>query len=386
MKSDVVVIGAGLAGLTAARYLQDAGKTVTVLESAAVPGGRVRSDLQNGFILDHGFQVINPKYPEVVATGILADCDFISLPAGFRVVDGESSKRYTLANAAKTPGSLVEKSRFLQFLNGAVENKRDLGSYATSFPKIFTEILEPFLRGVFLTEPSTIAADVAQKIMRSFASGRPGVPSMGVGTFTEKLAEKITDIRYNTQVTSIDPGIVRTNAGEFYADSIIVATSKSNAEKLVPDIARTAKLDQYRELESTTWYHVTRGELPHADLLAVQKNGVVVNSVVISDLISGYAPTGKTLVASTTLRPTTEVQVREELSRIWEISTHDWQLFAEYKIPHSLTEHLPGKAMYSKQYQGNGIYLAGDYLTYPSQQGAMESGRLAAEEITRRAR
>ena len=222
--------------------------------------------------------------------------------------------------------------------------------------------------------------------MRSFASGRPGVPSMGVGTFTEKLAEKISDIRYDTEVIAIEPGTVKTDSGEFSADSIIVATNKNRAINLLPEIARAAKLDQYRDLESTTWYHVTRGELQNADLLAVQKSGAVVNSAVISDLISGYAPTGKTLIASTTLQPTNEVQVRDELSRIWQISTHDWQLLAEYKIPYSLTEHLPGKAMYSKQYQGNGIYLAGDYLTYPSQQGAMESGRLAAEEIIRRAR
>ncbi|MEN9324877.1 MAG: hypothetical protein RL414_631 [Actinomycetota bacterium] len=383
MKTDVVVVGSGLAGLSAARYLQDAGKSVVLLESSQRPGGRVQSTIQDGFILDHGFQVINPKYPEIAATGLIAECDFISFPAGFRVVDGDTSKRYTLATAAKTPGSLVEKSRFLQFLNGAVDNKRNLGSYSTSFPKLYSEILEPFLRGVFLTEPSTIAADVAQKIMRSFASGRPGLPAGGVGVFTEKLAEKIIDIRFGTSVHSVEPGKVATNNGEFFADFIVVATQRSQAERL---LGSTEPMAPTKDLSSTTWYHVTRGDLPQSDLLAVQKNGVVVNSVVLSQLIPSYSSNGMTLVSSTTILPTTEIHVREELARIWQISTHDWQLVAQRTIEESLPEHLPGKAMYSKQYRGNGIFIAGDFASYPSQQGAMESGRLAAEEIIRRAR
>ena len=64
-KVDVVIIGAGLAGLACARKLQSAGIEVVVLESSEKPGGRIQSDKVDGFILDHGFQVINPAYPEL---------------------------------------------------------------------------------------------------------------------------------------------------------------------------------------------------------------------------------------------------------------------------------------------------------------------------------
>ena len=61
---DVVVIGAGLAGLSAAHYLERAGKCVAVLEASEAVGGRVHTDHIDGFLLDRGFQVINPWYPD----------------------------------------------------------------------------------------------------------------------------------------------------------------------------------------------------------------------------------------------------------------------------------------------------------------------------------
>ena len=65
MDADVIVVGAGLAGLRCARVLQDAGRQVVVLEAAAHVGGRVTSETIDGFVVDRGFQVLNPAYPAV---------------------------------------------------------------------------------------------------------------------------------------------------------------------------------------------------------------------------------------------------------------------------------------------------------------------------------
>ena len=65
-----LVIGAGLAGLSAALTLQEAGVEVTLLDSSDRTGGRVASDLIDGFILDRGFQLINMNYPEIKRWGI----------------------------------------------------------------------------------------------------------------------------------------------------------------------------------------------------------------------------------------------------------------------------------------------------------------------------
>jgi phytoene dehydrogenase-like protein len=65
MDTDVVVVGAGLAGLQSARRLERLGLRVTVLEAGDAVGGRVRTDKVDGFLCDRGFQVLNPSYPAV---------------------------------------------------------------------------------------------------------------------------------------------------------------------------------------------------------------------------------------------------------------------------------------------------------------------------------
>ena len=265
MNKQVLVVGAGLAGLTAARYLQSAGIDVAVIESSDRPGGRVKSDYIDGFVLDHGFQVINPKYPEVAATQILDSCDFATLPLGMRVVQGGSSRRVTAATALTTPGSVREKLSFLAFLNSHASGNESFGNVSLRFPKFYSEILEPFLRGVFLTDPKVIASDVAQKILRSFISGRPGVPAKGVGVFTQKLADTVSSIHYNTVVQEVSDGKVVTDSEEMRSEFIVVAVDPTTSHQLIS--GRTIP----EVLPSTTWYHVTSGVLKNSDLLATSK-------------------------------------------------------------------------------------------------------------------
>ncbi len=67
---DVVVIGAGVSGLTAALLLSEAGLKVTVLEAATLPGGRIRSlknQKTNEYIADLGPTWVWPEYQPIVA-------------------------------------------------------------------------------------------------------------------------------------------------------------------------------------------------------------------------------------------------------------------------------------------------------------------------------
>ncbi len=65
MRADVVVVGAGLAGLRCAQVLGEAGRDVVVLEASDGVGGRIRTDRVDGFLVDRGFQLLNPAYPAV---------------------------------------------------------------------------------------------------------------------------------------------------------------------------------------------------------------------------------------------------------------------------------------------------------------------------------
>ncbi|MSV65442.1 MAG: FAD-dependent oxidoreductase, partial [Actinobacteria bacterium] len=138
MKFDCIVIGAGLAGLTAARDLQEAGKSVLILEATNAVGGRVKSDHVDGYILDHGFQVINPKYPQVTKTGVLPKLDFQSISGKIRLFEEDHLVGYTLGSLSNKTGSLLEKSKFVGFLiNPKVSNAYQFDHYLRAFPKFY---------------------------------------------------------------------------------------------------------------------------------------------------------------------------------------------------------------------------------------------------------
>jgi phytoene dehydrogenase-like protein len=333
---DCIVIGAGLAGLTAARYLQSAGIETLVIEASDRPGGRVKSDLIGGFTLDHGFQVINPRYRNIRNSGVMDSLRFTPIVKGlipFRVVEG------------------------------------------ASHPK---DLMTPFLRGVFLTEPSQVSRRVRFEIYKGFIEGRPGLVDGGASAFSNALAQPVTDIHYGETVHRIDDQNVVTDHGTYRASYIVIATDPVTETQLAPEVGIV------RMNASTTWYHSTDDQIEGARRFAVTKSGSVINSVAISDIAVSYAPAGKQLFSSTSLLPISESEVRRELSRIWRTDTSSWEFVARYEIKKSLPVHPAGKPLYSPVQVDDRLYVAGDHRGYPSQQGAMESGKRAAQSIIER--
>ena len=101
-----MIIGAGVAGLTCARYLQDAGKAVQVLERNAVPGGRIATTNIDGFRCDRGFQVLPTGDPDVRRECDLAALNLGHFPSG-RI--RRRSRWLTLADRAATREPLCVK-------------------------------------------------------------------------------------------------------------------------------------------------------------------------------------------------------------------------------------------------------------------------------------
>jgi hypothetical protein len=132
---------------------------------------------------------------------------------------------------------------------------------------------------------------------------------------------------------------------------------------------------------SATWYYAIASGLITSDHLRLSRNSTLVNSVVISNAAPSYAPSGRSLISSTTLHARTEREIRRAVAELWGISEQEMDLVARYEIPHSLPRHLPGKGLVSPQRVSKNLFLAGDELAIPAQQGALMSGRLAAEAI-----
>jgi phytoene dehydrogenase-like protein len=376
MSFDCIVVGAGLAGLSAVRELEKSGRSVLLLEASDSVGGRVKSDYIDGFICDHGFQVINPKYPEVIKSGVLKSLDFKYISGQIRLAEYQRKVGYSLASFSSQFGSVGEKFKLLGFIaNPKVSNLKSFGEYTASFPKLYERVLKPFLTGVFLSDPKNIAADVAQEILRSFVKSLPGIPAGGVGQFSQALAAPVSNLKLNERVESVAKEKVVTTSGQYSAKFIIVATDPTTAAQLLTGVTPP------KMFESTTAYFAT-SELPkNGKNLIISSSSELVNSIVISQVSAKYAPAGQHLISATSLSPLTESVFRGELANIWQVDTQRWQYVANYEIKQSLPAHLPGQGKFRNSFVSEGIYLAGDHMATPSQQGAMKSGYLAARAI-----
>ena len=385
MSKPVVVIGAGLAGLSAAIQIQKGGREVVLLEASERAGGRVQSDYIDGFTCDRGFQLINARYPEVVALDVLSELDFRFADRAINTVIENRSHRlgdprnYFKSVFDPATGSLLNKGALLKVLAGRPGPELSIDEYlsAAGLGKTYESVLRPFLRGVYLTELRNISAPAGLEIMKTFISGKPGLPSLGVGALSQALARRISDLRFGVTVNSIKTSVVNTSSGEIQASDIIVATDSTTAAQLL-EMGSAPKL-----AGCTTWYHSALiAPTSHGQLIVDGQNrGAVINTLVISNLIPEYAPTGKNLISSTTDTGITESEVRRHLSTLYGCDNRDWELIAKYEIPAALPIGAKGITQPIQSRVRQGVYLAGDAQVSPSQNGALKSGRLAAMAV-----
>ena len=380
MHSEVLVVGAGLAGLNAAIYLEASGVDVTVIESSDRAGGRVASDVIDGFICDRGFQLINAKYPALQELNVIKELDFIEAPRVIEVSLG--NRRNVIGDPREVPwaaldnatGTIPEKIALLRFIAGRPKPGQSIGQALRGTGTCYERVLRPFLHGVFLTDPDNVDALYGHSIIKSFVNGKPGVPRNGAGELSKALAKRVSKIVYNTRVDGIDKTAVHTNDGTYTANKILIATDATTATQLLglTEVPRMAGC--------ITWYHAV-SENPSGNgrlILDGQRRGPIINSVVMSDISSSYAPFGQHLISTTTDLNVTESDVRRHLAILWGTSTHEWQFIAKYEIPAALPIHNVGRALSQSMKINDHHYVAGDHRTVPSQQGALFSGRLAA--------
>lgn len=414
--TDVVVVGAGLAGLRCAGALTARGLSVVVLEQTDRPGGRVRTDVVDGLRCDRGFQLLNPSYPAVRRH---IDVDGLNLQVagrGVRVVDA-SGQAHPLADPVRHPAQLTATLRAVVSLGllrprplaglvrwaapavgpvSALKAGRD-ASLAEDWVRLGVSgplrdaVLSPFLAGVLGDAAGTTSDRYVRLVLRSFLLATPGVPAKGMQALPDELARRSgADLRYGQRVVGIDDGPTVTvhvaDHGPVRAHAVVVAADPLGTASL---IGRSAPA--MRGL-STWWFaaHEPVGSTrrgPDRFLRVSGSGGPVVNTAVMSAIAPGYAPPGTTLVQGTTLLdrtgPAGEDVIRAELARLWGRATGSWRLVIRHDIPHALPDHPAHQNLVRPQLAGERILLAGDHLETPSIQGALVSGGRAAARIVR---
>ena len=381
----LIVVGAGLAGLSAAQSLIEAGIEVRVLEASTTIGGRVQTDEINRYRFDRGFQLINARYPEVEALRIIDKLDFRYAPLAVDIaLDGSvvrlgDPRKYFLSALRSESGSIREKISFLKYLLSKSTHGSNVESelLAAGCNNLYTRVLKPFLTGVFLAQPSRVDSVSGREIIKSFISGAPGLPARGAGELSQVLAREIGVVETGVQVNAITGLELITSKGVIAARAIIVATDQVTAAQLleIEDVGES--------VSCTTWFHSTPDDLECDATLRVDglARGAIINSIAISKLLPLSAPVGQTLFSSTSLGHASESEVRRHLSLMWGVDTAGWELVAKYDIKNSLPLFAPGRSHAQSLQVRPGVWRAGDYLSAASQNGALASGRLAALEL-----
>jgi len=403
MTADVIVVGAGLAGLRAAQVLTRRGLDVVLLDGADRPGGRIATDVVDGFRLDRGFQVLNTSYPALRAAfgGRLEPLRLRTFEPGaaIRGADGllhtfaNPARRPSLAWATATDGLLpvVDKAKLVAWTARVLATPaqrstqlidrsaaQELAAAGLDGP-VVERFLRPFLSGVLGESALTTSAAYVRLVWRSFALGTIAVPGGGMGALPARLAATLPAgvLRLGRNATAVRAGVVHTYDEELTARAVVVATDPVTAGRLLPG------LETPTMLALTTYYHVppvapARSPLLHLDATG----GPVASTVVLTAAAAEYALRGQALVSSTVLGAAIdETVVRRELARIYGVPTGDWTHLHTSEIREALPAFPAGRPLRDDVALGDGLFVAGDHRDTPSQQGALVSGRRAAEAV-----
>ncbi len=402
---DVLVVGAGLAGLRCAIELSSAGRTVQVLEGADEVGGRMRTDRVDGFLLDRGFQVLNDAYPAARQALDLTALRLQRLEDAMVVHRG--GRLYRLGNPLARP------SQALGLLGTGVlgwGQKARIGAYAAAATVLPARairgrddisareawrragldpdaVLAPFFQGVVLEREMATSRRFLDLMLRMFVRGRSTLPERGMQAVPEHLAGRLPPgtVRLGCAVETVGNGQVLTGSGPRAARAVVVATDPWTAHRLLPDLGTPPVAHGV-----TTVYHaapVWPGQ--HGTLITDADQGPVANTVVVSVDAPAYAPSGRALVATSLLHgpdgppDVGEPRLLAELSTLHQTDATGWERLATYDIPRALPA-MPAPHDFRRPVRvGPGLYVAGDHRDTSSIQGALVSGRRVAEAVLR---
>ncbi|MGD8524141.1 MAG: NAD(P)/FAD-dependent oxidoreductase [Desulfobacterales bacterium] len=406
---EVIIVGAGLAGLSCARRLLEENIPFLILEADRRAGGRLKTDKLNGFILNHGFQVLQTAYPEArrvldynrLALKPFAPGTIVRIAGRFhRIADPRRRPQDFWSTLTAPIGTLGDRLRMMRLALNVRRGSADRifknqDMMALEFfksqgfsGKIINRLLQPFFAGVCLDPEIRVSSRVFQYVFRIFAEGDVALPSQGMAAIVDQLMEDIPPdrIRPNARVESVHPRGAVLKSGEIVEGcAVVLATEGPETARLV---GAPGRQDSRGEL--CLYFAAKTPPIDEPYLILNGDRTGWVNSLTVPSVVAPtYAPAGQHLISVVVLGhldaddATAETIVRKELGAWFGSAVDDWRHLKTYRIAHALPEQPPpvpdptGKANPIKP----GIFVCGEYGSVPGIQWAMLSGRHAAEAL-----
>lgn len=431
---DVIIVGAGLAGLCCARRLHQEGVPFAVFDAADSVGGRVRTDFVEGFLLDRGFQIFLTAYPEAKAILDYTSLDFGRFYSGalvfsggrfHRVADPIRHPAHAIETIISPVGTLADKLRVAclpRFYKDREPNEEllvsagDQSSAMRSLPasrethcaetknhvsstreslrskgfsdKIIEQFFRPFLGGIFLESNLDTRSSVFEFVFAMLASGDNVLPAAGMQAIPQQIASHlpIEKILLNQRVESISGTTIKLASGEqIHAPSVVLATEE-------PECCRLAWTRSPQTFHSQTCVYFATGTAPIDEPILVlngDANGLVNNLCVPSNVSPSYAPVGQALVSASLigLPPLEDKElvpaVKSELETWFGKQVASWHHLRTYRIKYAIPDQSKhALSMVDRRCRiAPHVYSCGDYKETGSINGAMVSGRKAAEAL-----
>lgn len=403
--ADVVIVGAGLAGLAAARPLIDAGRHVVILEAGDGIGGRVRTDLVDGFRLDRGFQILLTAYPEVDRQVDVAALDLQRFDPGalvwkdgrgYIVSDPFRQPKHAAATALAPIGSLLDKARIallrrrvLRTAAPMLLRRADIAIIAALraegfSPRMIETFLRPLLAGIHLDPELGTSRRMFEVIFQSLSKGDATVPRLGMGQLPAQMAAHLPEgiISLNTAVGTIDGHTVYTVDGRSVtAGAVIVATDGPAAAKLIGTRAVGSNA------VTCAWFAAPTPPVPDKLIVLDGANsGGVMNVAVMSNVNAAYAPAGQALIGAVlpgVHNPNVAEAALAQLRGWWGSQVDQWQHLRTDAIAHGQPSQRPPFSPKRRVDLGDGRFVCGDHRDTASIQGALYSGRRTGEATVR---
>jgi phytoene dehydrogenase-like protein len=407
-RADVIVIGAGISGLTCARTLMDQGLDVLVLEADRRIGGRIKSDTVDGFVLDHGFQVLQTAYPEA-----RRQLDFKALalsPFWPGVAVRRGRNQYRLSDPIRRPkdvwqtltapvGTVADRLRMVRLFAGNRRLGLDgifsgpeapgyqfLERYGFSGAMI-DRFFRPFFAGACLDPEIRASSRVFRYLFSIFAAGDAALPARGMGAIPQQIARPIPEhkIRLNTRVAFLAADGVTLASGEpLHSRAVVVATEGPEAARLLGASGRA----RASVGEHCLYFAAEEPPVSRPVLMLNGHKGQLINNIAVPSLTSpGYSASGEALIAVVVLgQPDPgglETGVRKELGDWFGAAPNTWRHIKTFHIPHALPDQSPPMGPAQARPVRKGVYVCGEHQSIPGIQWALVSGRHTAEQLIR---
>lgn len=383
---------------------------MVVLEREGVVGGRQRTDEVDGFLLDRGFQVLNPAYPAVRRW---VDVDDLALrPFGAGLLVRRERGLVELAHPLREPARLAAtlRSGLLdprgvaalgrwaapaltapgRAKRGADRSLREgLDAAGVSGP-LRTEVLEVFLAGVVAEDRAETSEAFVRLLVRMFALGVPGLPARGIRALPEWVADRAVrrrtpvDLRLSTPVIGVRPGpepsVECADGTSVSARAVVVAVGPEAVARLVDVPAPVTR-------GLRTWWFAADEAPTRSDKVVVdgRRRGPMVNAAVVSNAVPSYAPPDAHLVEVTTLlgpgHDASEDDVRRQAAEVFGCSTASWRTVRRDDVHDALPAQPAPLRLTSPARVADGVLVAGDHRDTASIQGALVSGHRVAGAV-----